>query len=314
MKRLAALLALLLILAACSGDESGEGALFRVTGGEAGESGTPGADEDSAADSEAPGQVDVAFDVIDDRKVIRRANFQLHSSDTRQTYDEIVSLAESVGGFVASANVFPFEGDENAQPDVAVTLRIPADQLTSVMDSIRDSVDEVVSESQGAQDVTDQFVDLDARLRNLKALEIELRALLEEVRQQPDADPQKLLTVFNELSSVRGQIEQIQGQLNVLANLTALATLEIHISQTPKAAPIVGQPWEPLVAAREALSSLVTSLQDVADWAINFALFVLPMLLLTIGIPVAIGYTLYRRYFGRGRKQGPPTTPTPAES
>ena len=215
MKRLAVLLAFGLVVAACTaGDDSGafgETALGTI--------GAIGTDENAAStDAEsftggAPANFDVRLDVVVDRKVIRQASLQLHASDTRATFDEIVRLTESVGGFVANANVFPFEG-EDAQPDVSMTLRIPAGQLTSVMTTIKGSVDEVVAESQSAQDVTEQFVDLEARLRNLEALEVELRALLEDVRKQPDADPVKLLTVFNELFSVRGQIEQIQGQIN----------------------------------------------------------------------------------------------------
>ncbi|MCZ6568438.1 MAG: DUF4349 domain-containing protein [Actinobacteria bacterium] len=138
MKRLAVLLALGLVLAACAaGDESeafdgeGSGTIFSED--------VAGTDVASLA-AEAPANFDVRLDAVADRKVIRRASLQLHASDTRATFDEIVRLTESVGGFVANANVFPFEG-EDAQPDVSMTLRIPADQLTSVMTSIMGSVD-----------------------------------------------------------------------------------------------------------------------------------------------------------------------------
>ncbi len=300
MKRLAALLALGLVLSACTGGND-SGAFEEFYG--APESGGDDArllrpDTGDGESLDATTNLDIKFDVVEDRKVIRQANLQLHASDTRATFDEIIRLTESVGGFVASANVFPFEG-ENAQPDVSMTLRIPADQLTGVMTTIKDSVDEVVAESQGARDVTEQFVDLEARLRNFQALEVELRALLEEVRSQPDADPVKLLTVFNELSSVRGQIEQIQGQINYLTDLTAMATLEVYVSQTPIAVPIVASAWAPAEAAKDALRSLVTALQGIADWSINFVLFTLPVLLAILGIPGAVGLYIYRRFRNR---------------
>ena len=147
--------------------------------------------------------------------------------------------------------------------------------------------------------MTEQFVDLEARLRNLEALEVELRALLEEVRSQPGADPVKLLTVFSELSSVRGQIEQIQGQINYLTDLTALATLEIYVTQTPIGIPIIASAWAPAEAAKDALRNLVTALQGIADWSINFVLFTLPVLLLIFGIPGAVGFYIYRRFKNR---------------
>jgi len=312
MKRLAVLLALGLVIAACTADDDsgafGETALSTI-----GASGTvPASIDAESLAGEAPANLDVRLDVVADRKVIRRASLQLHASDTRATFDEIVRLTESVGGFVANANVFPFEG-EDAQPDVSMTLRIPADQLTSVMTTIKGSVDEVVAESQSAEDVTEQFVDLEARLRNLEALEVELRALLEDVRQQPNADPVKLLTVFNELSSVRGQIEQIQGQINYLSDLTAMATLDVQVSQTPIAVPIVASGWAPAEAAKDALRSLVTALQGIADWAISFALFTLPVLLLIVGIPATLGFFVYRRIKNRRGVGGPPA-PAPAGS
>lgn len=302
MKRLAALLALGLVLSACTGGKDSGGVGEFSNAPESGGDDAPllGADSgDGEGESpEALTNLDVKFDVVENRRVIRQANLQLHASDTRATFDEIIRLTESVGGFVSSANVFPFEGDD-AQPDVSMTLRIPADQLTAVMTTIKDSVDEVVAESQGARDVTEQFVDLEARLRNFEALEVELRALLEEVRSQPDADPVKLLTVFNELSSVRGQIEQIQGQINYLTDLTAMATLEVYVSQTPIAVPIVASAWAPAEAAKDALRSLVTALQSIADWSINFVLFTLPVLLLILGIPGAVGLYFYRRFRNR---------------
>lgn len=311
MKRLAVLLALGLVIAACSaGDDSGAFGETALSGAATGT--VPASIDDESFAEEAPANFDVRLDVVVDRKVIRQASLQLHASDTRATFDEIVRLTESVGGFVANANVFPFEG-EDAQPDVSMTLRIPAGQLTSVMTTIKGSVDEVVAESQSAQDVTEQFVDLEARLRNLEALEVELRALLEDVRKQPDADPVKLLTVFNELSSVRGQIEQIQGQINYLSDLTAMATLDVQVSQTPIDIPIVANAWAPAEAAKDALRSLVTALQGIANWAISFALFTLPVLLLTLGIPATLGFFVYRRIKNR-RGVGGPQTPAPAGS
>jgi len=300
MKRLAALLALGLVLSACAGGNDSGGLEEFYSAPESGGDDAPllRADSGDGESPEAPTNLDIKFDVVENRRVIRQANLQLHASDTRATFDEIIRLTESVGGFVSNANVFPFEGDD-AQPDVSMTLRIPADQLTAIMTTIKDSVDEVVAESQGARDVTEQFVDLEARLRNFEALEIELRALLEEVRSQPDADPVKLLTVFNELSSVRGQIEQIQGQINYLTDLTAMATLEVYVSQTPIAVPIVASAWAPAEAAKDALRNLVTALQGIADWSINFVLFTLPVLLLILGIPGAVGLYVYRRVKNR---------------
>jgi len=309
MKRLAMMMILALVAVACSQGATSENFEEIGSGLDEAPAGTYAAaaiavEEEGAIFRQAPADFDVAFNVIEGRKVIRNASLDLRAADTRAAFDQIVALVESAGGFVAQANVFPAEGEDD-QPEVSLTVRIPADQLTTTMKAIKNLVNEVVSESQNAQDVTEAFVDLEARLTNLEALEVELRALLEEVRQQPNADPDKLLRVFNEISSVRGQIEQIQGQLNLLDDLTALATLDIRITQTPATAPIVEEPWAPAEAARQALRDLITALQGLTDGVIAFALFTLPMLLLTVGLPLAVGYALYRRFRGRRRSTEP---------
>jgi hypothetical protein len=181
------------------------------------------------------------------------------------------------------------------------------------MNAIKSAATEVISESQDAQDVTEQYVDLEAQLTNLQALEVELRALLTEVRQQPNADPDKLLRVFNEISTVRGQIEQIQGQLNYLDDVVALAALDVSLSPTPAAVPIVEDTWEPVEVARDALRSLVTGLQGIADWGINFALYTLPMLILVLGPVLLIGFVFYRRW-RRRRPPAAPATPVGAQT
>lgn len=303
MRRMIALImAAGLLLAGCGG---GEDAAV-----EAGVSSSSGGGE-STFDGPAPddgSELRVDLDVADGRDIIRRARLDLHAADTRTAFEEIVAEVESVGGFVANAEVFPTD-DKDQQPRITMVLRVPADQLRETMTAIKASVDEVVAESQVAEDVTEQVIDLEARLTNLQALETELRALLQEVRQQEGSDPEKILRVFNELSSVRGQIEQLQAQLNHLDDLTTLATLEVGLTRTPSAVPIVDQPWAPGEVARDAVRNLVTGLQGAADWVINFALYALPMLLITLGPLVVIAVVMYRRWF---RRQ--PEAATPAEA
>lgn len=299
------MLAVSLVLTACAGDDDAGGESVTEETVAAAES---DGGEFSERTSDDGSDVRVDLDAGDDREVIRRASLELHASDTRAAFDEIVTMVESVGGFVANANVFP-TSSEDEQPRVSMTLRVPSAELNQTMTAIKESVDDVVAESQRAEDVTEQFIDLEARLTNLQALETELRALLEEVRMQEDADPEKLLRVFNELSSVRGQIEQIQGQINYLEEATTLATLEVQLTQTPSSAPIVDEAWAPAKTVRDALGDLVNGLQGVADWAINFVLYVLPMLLIILGPIAAIGVFVYRRFLRK-----PAAGATPAES
>lgn len=294
-----------LTLAACAGDSgtvgTEEAPLMRGDdSGEATDVTVAGSSEDDGA------LVDIDLETTD-RQVIRRVSLQLHANDTRAAFDEIMTLVQSIGGFVADAQVFPTTS-EDAAPEVTMTLRVPANHLDQTLVAIKGTADEVVSETQGAQDVTEEFVDLEARLTNLEALETELRALLQETRQRDDADTEEIIQVFNELSSVRGQIEQLQGQLNYLSDLTALATVQVGITQTPAAAPLVDEPWAPGETVRVAVGNLVEGLQGAADWVIGFAIYALPMLLITIAPLALIGLFVYRRFMRK------PDEPAPAGS
>ncbi|HEY6627446.1 MAG TPA: DUF4349 domain-containing protein [Acidimicrobiia bacterium] len=309
MKKLTLILALGLALAACGGD-SGETFSEVSSGLDGGGGAVPESMTTVAASAESPDELSYDEEMNSERQVIRNASLELQADDTRSAFEEIVDLIEGAGGFVASATVEPVDS-ETDQPVVSMVLRVPADELPRVLDAIKDSVEVVMTESQNAEDVTAQFVDLEARLHNLQALETELVALLAEVREQPDADPAKLLTVFNEVSRVRGEIEQLQGQLNYLNDVVALATLSIYLSPTPAAVPIVEETWAPLEVARESLRNLVSGLQDIGEWAINFAIYTLPLLLLTLGIPLLVLYLLYRWWKKRRRPAPPAPEPIP---
>lgn len=309
MRRVTVFLVSAVLLAACGSADTGlsDGGTFSVSGNLYGEASLGGEDALRPAATEA---MDVNFQVVDDRRVIRNAHLQIHATDTRQTFDDIVAMTGALGGFVANAQVNPSHR-EGVGPSVSVTLRIPSASLDAAMTSIKGLADEVVFESQTAQDVSEQFVDLEARLTNLEAFEAELRALLEEVRRQPDADPEKLLRVFGELNQVRAQIEQIQGQLNYLSDLTAMATLNIELTQTPAAVPIVQEPWGPGDVAKDAARNLVSALQNMANWVISFVIYTLPVLLLALIVPISAGLYVYRRWWKHRSPKGPIA---PAES
>ena len=229
------------------------------------------------------------------RQVIYDGSIHLQAADTRAAYDEIVFLVQSSGGFLAASQVG--EAPEDEQPSINFTVRVPTDELTATLAGIRQVADRVVTESLQSQDVTEQFVDIEAQLRNLYALETELLALLAELRDNPNADPAKLLQVFDQIRITRGEIEQLEGRKQSLTNLVALATISIGISPLPAAIPIVPTDpvWEPATVAREALRNLIEALQVVGNIGIRFVLYTLPVLLIVVGPFAVLAWWLVRR-------------------
>ncbi len=107
----------------------------------------------------------------------------------------------------------------------------------------------------GTQDVTEEYVDVEARLTNLEALETELRALLAEVRQDAAGKPAALLQVYDEIGCTREEIELIAGRQRLLDDLVALATITVTVKPSPIVAPVVDEGWQPEATVREAVAT-----------------------------------------------------------
>jgi hypothetical protein len=309
---LGVLLALTLVLSACAGGDAAtsetladiaeyDGAEVAVEREAVGEVDAGTTDDGGAANA-------LTDTAVTERKVIRTGQITVQADDTRSVMDQITTLVEGAGGYVASSQVNPT--GEDRQPSITITIRVPADGLTNALASIRSMATEVVSESIQSQDVTEEYVDIESRLRNLNALETELLALLADVREQPDADPQKLLTVYNEVARVRGDIEVMEGRRRLLDNQASLSTITVSIQPTPVSEPIVDEGWQPLVTARQALGDLVEALQSLGDLAIWFAIFALPVLLI-VALPVYVIVRIVRRRNARRRAATPVPTPQP---
>jgi hypothetical protein len=294
MKRLMLLVTMLAVLGAGCASSGDSAAEPPMSGGDAVSSDT---DDGGQARTEEPG--DEGFDDVGsgDRQVIRTGRIEIEVEDTRAAMESIESLVRSGGGYVSSSIVQPVE-DEGDQPRISLTVRVPAEGLDSTLASVRMLATEVVSETVTSTDVTEEYVDLEARISNLEVLEEELRALLAEVRARGDADPDDLLQVFNEISSVRGQIEQLEGRRRLLADQVQLSTLTIELVPVAPEIEIVEDGWEPGHTAREALRSLVDALQGLGNAAITAILFLLPIALLIV-VPVALVAWLVARALRR---------------
>lgn len=297
MKRLVLLvLALSVMLVACGGTDTTErltaesdlsgGGATATTSGQTATTAAAAAQDDS-------GQVGIP--AVDNRKVIFDGSIVLEVASTRGAFDQILLLVESSGGFLASSQVG--EAAEGEQPSIFFTVRVPADRLTATLAEIRNASARVVSESLNSQDVTDQFVDIEAQLRNLYALEEELLVLLAELRDNANADPAKLLQVFEQVRYTRGEIEQLEGRKQMLSNLVSLATINLTLQPSPAVIPIVPEDpiWDPATVAKDALRNLVEALQATGTVVIGFLLYTLPVLLLVVGPFAVVAWWLYRR-------------------
>jgi hypothetical protein len=208
-----------------------------------------------------------------ERMIVYTTRLNLEVQDTEKAVNEITAIVAQHKGYIAATNLSR-DGQGNLRG--SITVRVPATALDATTKQIKAAGLKVLSEGSNANDVTDQYSDLNAQLKNLEATEIELRKLLETVRERT-GKAEDILAVYNRLSEIRGQIERIKGQINVLEKTSALATMTIEL--TPKLEIQVVDPdtWMPNRTAAEALRALVQALQGLANFIIWISLFFLPI-------------------------------------
>ena len=208
-----------------------------------------------------------------DRMIIYTVNMDLVVEDTAAALEQIESLAANMGGFVSNSNAWK----EKDQLRARITVRVPADRLDQALTQIRDLATDVQSESRDSDDVTEQFTDLEARLRNLRKTEEELLELLE-TRQEETGDTEAILEVHRYLTDIRGQIEQIQGRMNYLSNLSAMATIQIGLTPDVLAQPLVVGKWQPQGTALKAIQALINTVKFLVEAFIWILLLIVPVL------------------------------------
>jgi hypothetical protein len=207
-------------------------------------------------------------------------------------------------GFVASEEV----AGEGAERAGFMTLRVPQAAYEATRSHLRQLVDapelDVLTDASQVQDVTGQYADLAARRENLAATERELRALLTQVREQ-GGGAEDILSVFRELTEVRGQIESLQAQIDTLADQVALSTLQVRFVLPPASVAVVSGQWQPGEVLSRALADAAAALQGLANVGL-YLLGTAPFWLVLLGLVAAVGWLL-RRVRRRARAPGPPS-------
>ncbi len=227
---------------------------------------------------------------VTERMIIWTGNISLIVKDAEESLEKAQAIAKDLGGYVVNSSSW----FEDQQLRARLTIRVPAEAFDAAMDGLKDLALRVENTNISTQDVTEEYTDLDARLRNLEATEAELLELLTEVRERT-GKAEDVLAVHREVSSIRGQIEQAKGRMQYLGKMTAMATIDIGLTPDALARPIVVAGWQPSGTAADALRTLVRTFQFVVDAAIWVIIYLLPTLVL-IAIPFVVIRLIWRRW------------------
>lgn len=226
----------------------------------------PGSPPSTSAISSSKSPVAGTDSVITDenRMVVHTADISMIVADVNQTRDNIVFLAGKYRGYVVSSN-FRARGEDLAG---TITIRVPEDKLDTAMAEIRTMGIRVTAERSSSQDVTAQYVDLQARLTNARATETQYLTLMNRAQQISD-----IIQIQDKLSQVRQTIEQLQGQIEYLRNTSSTSLITVTLEPETSNQPVVQAGWsftENLRAAARGFVEFGKVFVTVLIWAIMF--------------------------------------------
>lgn len=212
-----------------------------------------------------------------------------------KSFADAGALARANGGYIEKSQ-YSNDPDDNTNRSASLTIRVPVQNYESLVASLRTMSGVTVdTEGSNSNEVTEQYTDLQSRLRNLERTEQQYLELLTSAKTIPD-----ILTVQDRLSGVRSQIEQIQGRLKVLDDLTEFATINLTLNPFMAVPPQSDSNWS---LSEVFVSSIAVSL-EVARFAAAAAIVVLVAGVWLV-IPVALALVGSRKY----RRRTSPSQP-----
>lgn len=220
------------------------------------------------------------------RIIIRTADMGIVVADTEAAMSTISQMVDENGGWVVSSNVFQYSDDAKTGN---MGVRIPSDGFDSFLEAVSRLSVEVTRISTSGQDVTEEYVDLSARLANLEATADRVRSFLDEAKTVEEA-----LEVNRELSRLEGEIEAMKGRLQYLEQSAAFSMISIDLTPDILSQPLEVGGWQPQGVARSALETLIATFQTLVEVAIWLVIYVLPLALI-VAVPVWLIIRFFRR-------------------
>jgi hypothetical protein len=241
------------------------------------------------SDLNQPATTNVSFDQANaaneasqaiDRKIIRNGNLTVEVASPIEGQRKISSIAESHGGFVVTSEMTQQTSEDNSKPSVSVNLvvRVPATQFDSVVQEIRAAGSRVLQEKRTGQDVTEEFIDLEARIKNQRALETQFLEIMKRAGKVEEA-----LEVQSQLAEVRTEIEKLEGRKRFLENQASLSTINVTLQTPTQIVNAVGFWYN----VKSAFADGVDVAAAIVLFLIRAIIALLPVLVLIV-LPVAL--------------------------
>ncbi|WP_152041743.1 DUF4349 domain-containing protein [Salinigranum salinum] len=311
------LVVLMAVLAGCSAGSQDAGGVASGGGGDGGaaEPEAERADASTELAAEGDGSSGDASSVqsIDSRALVRTGRVELEVTDYERTERNLTRLVESRDGFVSDTQQRQHRVGDRTYLTGTVVLRVPNERFAETFADIQ-AEGEVLESSTSTEDVTEQLVDIEARLSNLRAQRDRLRTLYDQA-----SDTEDVLQVERRLSEVQTEIERLEARKQALERRVAFSTITVEIREERPDRLGVDERWYDIGFVGAFLES-VNGVVVAARIAVVVAGYVLPYLLV-LGVPVGLlgGVLAWRRGWrplGGGSEvvEDPPSTGEPDDA
>jgi len=246
-----------------------------------------------------------------ERLVIKNGSLSIVVLDPPKSLDNISKMAEAMGGFVVTANMYKQELDGGVQvPRASITVRVPAERMNEAMARVKaESNQDPISENISSQDVTSDYVDLQSRVKNLEAAEAELTEIMKSAKKTED-----VMMVYNQLVQIREQIEMNKGQMKYYEQSAALSSISVELIADKAVQPLKIGGWQPEGVAKSAVQALISTMQFLAEaiiWILIFLLPVLAVIYLVFVLPISLVWRAWRRRRKQKKDREKPSESTP---
>jgi uncharacterized coiled-coil protein SlyX len=220
--------------------------------------------------------------------IVKNAELELLMEDVPTGVDGVTQVVVDTLGYILSSRTWLQDDHQYA----TMTIGVPVHEFERTMRRLRGMATKVLDETASGKDVTDQYVDLESRLRNLEATEARVRSFLEQA-----INVEESLRINAQLAEITAQIEKAKGQMSYLRDRAAYSTITVHL--VPQVPPPVPEPdlWRPgktLGRAAKVLGSILQAVSDTLIWIV--------VILGPFAAPAALLYWLARWLGQRKRK------------
>lgn len=207
-----------------------------------------------------------------DRMVVQNSSLSLLVDDVPTTQTAIIQKTQELGGYMVNS----YLTRPQDAPNGTLTLRIPSKNMDSAMSFFRSLAVKVISENLEGEDVTDQYVDIDARMTTL----IKTKTKFEEIMDQA-IKVQDILEVQRELINLQSQIDHLKGQQNYLVKNAEMSKITIYLSTDELALPYAPtESWRPNLIFKEAIRSFIGTFRKIGTaiiWLGVYAVIWIPL-------------------------------------